>query len=143
MEIVKVKNFVNRGPEWKQKLAHFFYEHLEEFRDPLDQIIECLEHAQNNQGHIYCMEDQESSEIMASVVVLETNMKSFVPPYLLVYIAINKNFRGRGLGQKILSFVQNDLDAPIALHVEHENPARKLFEKMGFTSKYAEMRWRY
>jgi ribosomal protein S18 acetylase RimI-like enzyme len=28
----------------------------------------------------------------------------------------------------------------IALHVEPDNPARKLYEKLGFTNKYLEMR---
>ena len=31
-------------------------------------------------------------------------------------------------------------DGDIALHVEPDNPARFLYEKMGFTSKYVEMR---
>ena len=28
----------------------------------------------------------------------------------------------------------------IALHVEPDNPAKKLYEKLGFTNKYLEMR---
>ncbi len=32
-------------------------------------------------------------------------------------------------------------DGNIALHVEPNNPARFLYEKIGFTSKYLEMRY--
>jgi ribosomal protein S18 acetylase RimI-like enzyme len=31
-------------------------------------------------------------------------------------------------------------DGDIALHVEPDNPARILYEKLGFTNKYLEMR---
>jgi ribosomal protein S18 acetylase RimI-like enzyme len=30
----------------------------------------------------------------------------------------------------------------VALHVEPDNPARFLYEKIGFTSKYVEMRYK-
>ncbi|MGN6476242.1 MAG: hypothetical protein ACTHKV_03375 [Flavipsychrobacter sp.] len=31
-------------------------------------------------------------------------------------------------------------DGDIALHVEPDNPARQLYEQLGFTNKYLEMR---
>jgi ribosomal protein S18 acetylase RimI-like enzyme len=34
----------------------------------------------------------------------------------------------------------NTAKGNIALHVEPENPARYLYEKLGFTNKYLEMR---
>ena len=27
------------------------------------------------------------------------------------------------------------------LHVEYDNPAKRLYERLGFENKYAEMRW--
>jgi ribosomal protein S18 acetylase RimI-like enzyme len=32
-------------------------------------------------------------------------------------------------------------DGNVALHVEPDNPAKFLYEKLGFTSKYLEMRY--
>ncbi|MDN3709622.1 hypothetical protein QW060_21910 [Myroides ceti] len=43
-----------------------------------------------------------------------------------------------------MSLMQNAIESSegnIALHVEPDNPARKLYEKLGFTNKYLEMRY--
>ena len=37
---------------------------------------------------------------------------------------------------KVIEFSKGD----IALHVEKDNPAKYLYEKLGFTNKYLEMR---
>lgn len=33
-------------------------------------------------------------------------------------------------------------EGSVALHVEPDNPARKLYEKLGFNSKYIKMRYK-
>ena len=32
-------------------------------------------------------------------------------------------------------------EGDLALHVEYDNPAKRLYERLGFRSKYAEMRY--
>jgi ribosomal protein S18 acetylase RimI-like enzyme len=67
-------------------------------------------------------------------------MEGYIPENILVYIAVDGSQRGKGIGktlmQKAISLAQGD----IALHVEPDNPARHLYEKLGFTNKYLEMR---
>jgi ribosomal protein S18 acetylase RimI-like enzyme len=53
----------------------------------------------------------------------------------IVDIAILPQFRGRGIGTFFLSEIINEgkgKGLPVSLHVEKNNPARSLYERMGF-----------
>ena len=125
----------------KESLIDFLYEHLGQFRDPKDQIEKCFQYANDPQkgGQIYWA--KENQELLGLTIILNTCMEGFLPPYFLVYIAVDQKTRGQGIGGKLIDFAQKDLGKPICLHVEHDNPAKRLYERKGFTSKYAEMRW--
>ena len=53
-----------------------------------------------------------------------------------IVIGIDENEIGKQLMEKAISIAEGN----IALHVEPDNPAKKLYEKLGFTNKYLEMR---
>ena len=65
-------------------------------------------------------------------------------PYenILVYIAIHADYRGQGLGRYLMENAIKTADGDIALHVEPDNPAKFLYEKLGFSNKYLEMRYK-
>ena len=46
-----------------------------------------------------------------------------------------------GLGRRIVERAIEHADGDVKLHVEYDNPARRLYERIGFSSKYAEMRY--
>jgi ribosomal protein S18 acetylase RimI-like enzyme len=69
-------------------------------------------------------------------------MGGYIPEHILVYIALHKAHRGQGLGKKLMLHAQASTEGDIALHVEKDNPARHLYERVGFTSPYLEMRWK-
>jgi ribosomal protein S18 acetylase RimI-like enzyme len=58
----------------------------------------------------------------------------------LVYIAVHRDFRGKGLGKQLMEHALKLTKGDVALHVEPDNPAKKLYERLGFTNKYLEMR---
>jgi GNAT superfamily N-acetyltransferase len=78
--------------------------------------------------------------MVGAVVVNETGMDGYIPENILVYIATHRQQRGKGLGRKLMNAAIDAAKGNIALHVEPENPAGFLYEKLGFTSKYKEMR---
>ena len=49
--------------------------------------------------------------------------------------------RGQGLGGRLIEEARRHCPQGIKLHVELENPAGRLYERLGFTQKYREMRW--
>jgi ribosomal protein S18 acetylase RimI-like enzyme len=68
-------------------------------------------------------------------------MKGYIPENVLVYIAVHRDLRGKGIGKKLMEKAIQLAQGNIALHVEHNNPARFLYEKMGFENPYLEMRF--
>jgi ribosomal protein S18 acetylase RimI-like enzyme len=54
----------------------------------------------------------------------------------IVDIALLPAFRGSGIGTGLLRSLVDESEAagtPLAIHVERENPARRLYERLGFT----------
>jgi len=73
--------------------------------------------------------------------MLHTGMKGYIPENLLLFVAVEASVRGLGLGEKIINQAIGLCDGDIKLHVEYDNPAKRLYQRLGFTSKYAEMRY--
>lgn len=67
-------------------------------------------------------------------------MDSYIPENILVYIATHRDYRGKGLGKELMKIAINTTEGDIALHVDPDNPAIRLYEKLGFVNKYLEMR---
>ena len=82
----------------------------------------------------------EEDVIRAAVVINRTGMDGYIPENILVYIATDKNHRGKGIGRTLIQQTIDATDGDIALHVDADNPAKKLYEKFGFTNPYLEMR---
>lgn len=58
----------------------------------------------------------------------------------VVDITLASSFRGQGLGEFLLAGViaqSQRLALPVTIHVEHTNPARRLYERLGFRVKDA------
>ena len=82
----------------------------------------------------------ENNEIVGATIINKTGMSAYIPENILVYIAVNKNQRGKGVGKQIMQKAIENTEGDIALHVEKDNPAKFLYEKMGFSNPYLEMR---
>lgn len=53
----------------------------------------------------------------------------------IVDIALLEEYRGRGIGADLLSAILAEADAagiPVTIHVEHQNPAMRLYQRLGF-----------
>jgi len=139
----KVFNTTNK-PNLKEResVIDFLFDNLQEYGDPKSDIEKCIGYALKETTSFggFILVSYLENEISGVVVVNQTGMKDYIPENILVYIATHKNHRGKGIGKVLMQKTIDLAEGSIALHVEPENPARYLYEKFGFNSKYIEMR---
>lgn len=125
-------------------LVGFLHTHLEQWGDAKSAIRKAIEYsAKDRPGHGgFVVRASENGETIGVVVINKTGMEEYIPENILVYIAIHKDHRGKGLGKKLMQSCMENVHGGIALHVEKDNPAVHLYKKMGFTSPYLEMRYK-
>ncbi|MEX1003574.1 MAG: GNAT family N-acetyltransferase [Crocinitomicaceae bacterium] len=121
------------------EVANFLYDHLDNYGDEVEDIQKAIDYVFDNNGGFVLIQFVED-KISGVVVVNETGMSGYIPENILVYIAVNRKFRGQGLGKSLMEAALKACVGDIALHVEKDNPARFLYEKIGFTNPYLEMR---
>ncbi|MDZ7743944.1 MAG: GNAT family N-acetyltransferase [Bacteroidota bacterium] len=129
----------------KRKIAVFLNKHLDEYGDSVEDITKCLDYAlqETSVDGGFIILGMEDDEILGAVVFNRTGMDGYIPPNILVYIAVHKDHRGSGIGRKLMEKSLELAKGDVKLHVEPENPARFLYEKMGFTNKYLEYRLKH
>jgi GNAT superfamily N-acetyltransferase len=123
-----------------EMIADFLFQHLDQFGDKKEFILKCLDYVFNPDGGGFVVVAHEGKHIAGAVIINETGMDGYIPENILVYIAVDKAFRGKGLGKKLMALTMERAKGSIALHVEPDNPAKFLYQKLGFTNKYLEMR---
>ncbi|MDZ7739872.1 MAG: GNAT family N-acetyltransferase [Bacteroidales bacterium] len=135
--------------EEKQKTVDFLYTHLDEFGDSKEDIGKSINFALNivdKDANIiplggFVLNGIMDDKIVCSVIINKTGMSGYIPENILVYIATHRDYRGKGIGKQMMKEALEATEGNVKLHVEPENPARFLYEKIGFTSKYLEMRY--
>lgn len=121
-------------------IARFLEDHLDQFGDRKEDILKCLAYVFDPRRGGFVVLAVEDGAILGAVVVNETGMGGYIPENILVYIAVDRKQRGRGVGKGLMLAAMEKATGAIALHVEPDNPAKKLYEALGFTNKYLEMR---
>ncbi len=126
----------------QQKIIDFLLEHLEQYGDIRADIEKACDYAMgagNSPGGVI-LTATYGDVLAGAVVINKTGMQGYIPENILVYIATHKTLRGKGIGKELMEAAIHQTTGDIALHVEPDNPAKKLYEKLGFTNKYLEMR---
>jgi [ribosomal protein S18]-alanine N-acetyltransferase len=131
-------------PGWtdRNSVALFFHETMKPYEDSLEDIQRGLDYAfstESGKGGFVMIAGVEN-QIAGALVMLKTGMKGFIPENLLLYVSIAAEMRGCGLGKQLIDLAINECQGSVKLHVDYDNPARRLYERMGFVNKYADMR---
>lgn len=89
-------------------------------------------------GFVVCALDGE--EIVGLLTMLRTGMQGYIPPNLLLFLAVRPDSRRNGVGTGLVRRALEAVDGAVKLHVEPDNPAKALYESVGFTPTYVDMR---
>jgi ribosomal-protein-alanine N-acetyltransferase len=125
------------------RLVDFLHTHLDQFGDAKSAIKKCLDFAFGVNGGLggFVLTAELDGIITGALVMNRTGMQGYIPENILVYVAVDADRRGEGIGKAIVERALEEADGDVKLHVEYDNPAKRLYERLGFASKYAEMRW--
>lgn len=129
----------------KEGIVNFLFKNLDEYGDSKQAISACLDFAimdSNPSLGGFVLIKKDKDRIQGAVIVNKTGMSKYIPENILVYIAVAKSARGKGIGKKLMQKAIELAEGDLALHVEPDNPAKFLYEKIGFTNKYLEMRYK-
>ncbi len=126
----------------KDDVIDFLFNHLDEYGDERKDIAKCMDYAlseaEGKGGAVLVA--RENDAVVGALILNNTGMSGFIPENILVYVAVHSSQRGKGVGKQLVQLATENSTGSIALHVEPQNPARHLYEKMGFTNKYLEYR---
>jgi len=143
--ILKVLNSETKpSTEEKEAVIDFLFSQLENYGDPRQDIEKAVDFSLREYTSFggFILIAKKDNDIIGVVVINQTGMKDYIPENILVYIATHRDHRGKGVGKQLMKKSIELAEGNIALHVEPDNPARFLYEKIGFTSKYIEMRYK-
>lgn len=131
-------------PDWTDQsdVVRFFHKHMKPYEDRPEDIASAMAYAFSDEeraGGFLVLAEGEG-EIAGALLMLRTGMSGYVPPNVLLFVGVRDDLRGQGLGGRIIDRALEACDGDVKLHVEYDNPAKRLYERIGFTTKYAEMR---
>jgi len=132
-------------PAWADRdfTIRFFHETMRPYHDSLDDVARALDYALvPNQGQGgFVMLAHRGESLLGALCMLKTGMGGYIPENILLFVTVAPEARGQGVGRQLIEHCLAETEGEVKLHVEYDNPAKRLYERLGFVTKYAEMRW--
>ena len=144
LEIKKIESEKDFKEVTREEFIDFLFTHLDRFGDPKEDINKCLDYAfsDNPSEGGFALTAFHENKLAGALIMNKTGMNGYIPDNILVYVAVDAKHRGKGFGRQIINESFKHARGDVKLHVEYDNPAKRLYERLGFTSKYAEMRYK-
>lgn len=123
------------------RITKFLEQHLEDCNDNKNAIRQSLLYAAKEIPSLggYTFIAKEDGIIVGAIVVNKTGMKEYHPENLLVYLAVHKEYRNKGIATKLLKEATKYCNGNFSLRVHKKSTAVSIFEKNGFTSEKIQM----
>lgn len=132
-------------PPWSDMatLSNFLHTKMKPYHDTHHDVESGLDYAfSSSEGKDgFVIMAGLKNRLIGAVVILHTNMGGYVPENLLLFVAVDPELRSLGIGGRLIKKALDKCNGQVKLHVEPDNPALRLYERIGFTNKYLEMRY--
>ena len=131
-------------PGWttRPEIVDYFHETMKPYEDKPQDIERAIDFAFSPDRGGFLMLCQYDGNWAGQLLMLDTGMGGYIPENILLFVTVSPDMRGKGIGRQLIEHCINQCDGDVKLHVEYENPAKRLYERIGFTSDYAEMRFK-
>ncbi len=142
---VEVVNRPEDLPSWAQRdaLSGFLHVAMRPYQDELRDVRRGIDYAfseQRGKGGFVVLAGLDE-RLVGALVMLHTGMGGYVPEHLLLFVGVEPELRGLGIGRRLIERANDFCPGDVKLHVEPGNRAKNLYERIGFTNKYLEMRY--
>ncbi len=125
----------------KSKVVRFVCDHTP--NSSRQSVQEAVEYAMKLKPSFggYVLTVEEGRQLIGAVVANRTGMESYNPKNIFVFVTLHENCQqDRTLVQALMQKAIQYADGDIAMHVEPDNPALKLYQELGFKAQYLELR---
>lgn len=133
-------------PDWlgSRDIVDFLEENMEEYGDSRTTIGAAIDYAlsSNPRGGGFVMLALDDHRILGAVVNTRTHTTGFIPENIFVYVCVHRDFRRRGIARVLMRRSCEAAGGQIKIHVEKGNAAAGLYERLGFSNDYLEMRYK-
>lgn len=144
VELLKVEKESDL-PKWapRKEIVDFFHYKMKPYEDLPKDIEAALDYLFSDDPYAggFLMLAKVDGKMGGLLAMLNTGMGGYVPENILLFVSVDPALRGRGIGRQIIEGSIAECQGDVKLHVEYDNPAKRLYERVGFTTKYAEMRY--
>lgn len=143
MKIIKYDAKRELIKEERIDIVNFLHQFLGKYTDTKEDIDHAITYALSGDAGRggFILAGYEDEQLVAALVMNHTGMTGYIPEHILVYIAVDSACRGKGYGGKVIQEAFVHAPGAVALHVDLDNPAHRLYERIGFQKKYWEMRY--
>jgi ribosomal protein S18 acetylase RimI-like enzyme len=140
IEFLKIQK-ESEFPSWaaKEAVVDFLHYKMKPYEDSIEDVERAIDYVLYGRGG-FIMLTRFNGQMAGVLVMLNTGMKGYIPENILLLVSVDPELRGNGIGERLIQRCVTMCEGDVKLHVEYDNPAIRLYERLGFTTKYAEMR---
>ena len=133
-------------PAWlpRQTIVDFFHITMKPYEDKPADIEAALDYAFSDSEYAggFLMAAHYEENLAGALLMLNSGMRGYIPENILLFVTVNPEMRGQGIGAKLIKHCIGECAGDVKLHVDFDNPAKRLYERLGFQHCYAEMRFK-